>query len=175
MKELVGKNNKAVAAIRSIAHKFDEVLANELVGVPLRAQIWSDPGSQDIINIKILASKEDGNFVAYKGYYDNNSENKDRLSFNSKLGKAFLSANSYYRFQDAFIKFVEDILSIFEVPIYMIFLDMGGVRYNSIQYEKSSAEEGSINLYIHSYSEDAKDNYGFVTAKGIVGKELATF
>lgn len=164
MKVVKGKNAQR---IKEIAHRFDEDFSSAFKDMPLRAIIWTDAGNNNIIQIRVLASNEDGNFRAYNGYYDVNQE---EFFAGNKMYKAFLNKAAFVKAEKAFLRFVSEITKI-KYPVNKVMLDLNVLRYLTVKIGSSTVEDGSIDIHICTYIDQVKDSYGFVDARDVVGED----
>ena len=171
MQKMTEVTGKSAMIIKEMAHRFDEVFSEAFNDVPMRAAIWADPSDDNLICIRVLASDEDGNFVAYNGQYQVNEE---EFFCDRKMKRAFI--NEFY--MDKAVKALENFIASItkmKYAINKVLLDLNVPRYSKVKMGKSDVEQGAYVVHICTYLDEAKDAYGLVDAKKIVGAELASF
>lgn len=168
MTEIKGKDAQR---IKNMAHKFDETFSEAFIDMPMRAAIWSEPGNDNLILIKVLCSNEKGNFVSFLGQYQ---VDIGEFFYKGKSGKIFIDGAHEDKAVEALVEFISSITQM-KFAINKVLLDLNVMRYYSVKIGKSQIEEGCVNVHICTYLDQAKDDYGFVDAKDVVGEELASF
>lgn len=168
MSEIAGKDAKR---LKLIAHRFDGKFSECFKDMLMRASIWSEPDVENSIFIKVLASNEQGNFVAYEGQY---SLEEEEFYCNSRMSKAFISSNHMNQAVNALLDFVQEITQI-KMPINKVMLDLCVRNYYFVKIGDSKVEPGSIDVHICSYLDQAKEDLGFVDARRVAGDDLASF
>ena len=164
------KGNDAVR-IKEIAKRFDNVFSESFEDIPMRASIWTEAGNDNLILIRVLASDIDGNFVAYNGQYQVDTE---EFFCDRKMTKAFISKKHRTRAINSLLEFISSITDI-KFSVNKVMLDLNVMRYYAVKIGKSEIEDGSVEIHICTYLNQAKDEYGLVDAKKVVGDELASF
>mgnify|MGYP004648244809 CR=1 FL=1 len=171
MQEMSEIGGKDALRIKQIAKRFDNVFSNAFKDVLSRMVIYTKPNEDTIIHLLALASDKDGNFVKFIGQYQVNDE---ELYCNKLMAKSFKSNKERDKAVNAFLDFIESMTQM-NFPINKILLDLGVVSYRVVKIGKSKEEQGSVDVHICSYSDQAKDAYGFTDARRLVGSELVNF
>lgn len=170
----------AYSKIVSIAMKFDNRFSDCFEDAPMRIAISTESGVDDKVDIKLLASTIDGNFVSYDMYYD---VNNDELFMTSKtMRRAF---NNSPKMIDNATKAVKTFLidlNDADIPyaVNKVMLDLNVLNYNKVKIGESKVEKGSIVMHICTYNVQIKEDFGICDAKnvvgnGAIGKELINF
>lgn len=168
MREIKGRDAQK---LKEMAFRFDSAFSECFDDMLLRAAIWADPKDDNIIHLKILASDVRGNFVPYIGYYQ---VEEDELFCDKKMAKGLVDAKAEKKAVDALVSFVSEITQM-RFAISKVMVDLNVTRYYTVKIGKSILEENTVDVCICTYLDQAKDSYGFVDAKNLVGEELASF
>ena len=171
MSELKGMNAQR---IKSIAREFDSQFSETFIELPLRMMLWTEPHKTNTIFVKVLASDADGRFIAYEFQYQLDT---DEFYARKRLSRIFNSAKDMEIAKKALTKFIGSITQM-SYPINKVLLDLGVMHYYLVKIGASPVEQGSIDLHICSYADEAKEDFGFADAKTAVGSnalELAYF
>lgn len=168
MTEIKGRD---AIKIREIASKFNRVFSECFKDAPMRASIRPELGNDNIVLIDVLAFDIEGNFTAYKCQYQVDIE---EFFFDRKMSKAFINSKYQRMAENSLLEFINEITSI-RLAINTVRIDLNVIQSYTVTIGKSDVEEGCVDVHIKTYSDTAKDYYGFADAKKLVGADLATF
>lgn len=172
MSEMVElKKGTAYSKIVSIAMKFDNRFSDCFVDAPMRVVISTESGVNDEVNIKLLASTIDGNFVSYDMYY--NTNNGELFMTNKTMKRAFNDSISRIDNATKAIKMFLVDLNNADIPyaVNKVMLDLNVLNYNKVKIGESKIEEGSIVMHICTYNDQVKEDFGICDAKNVVGDD----
>lgn len=174
------KKGTVYSQIVSTAMKFDNRFSECFEDATMRVAISTEAGVNDRVDIKLLASTYDGNFVSYDMYYSVDSE--ELFMTTKTMKKAFANDGKRIASATKAVKtFLSDLNGI-DIPyaVNKVMLDLNVLRYNKVKVGESKVEKGTIVMHVCTYNDQIKEDFGICDAKDVVGsssigKELVNF